>query len=68
MKRTDLIRTLEGFGWELVRYGRKHDWYTNPNTGMSQAVPHHREIKEHLAKQIIRLLGNPPDADDSSAD
>jgi predicted RNA binding protein YcfA (HicA-like mRNA interferase family) len=60
MKRVDLIRTIEGFGCELVRHGGKHDWYRNPNTGVSQAVPRHREIKERLAQRIIRLLQTPP--------
>jgi hypothetical protein len=61
MKRVDLIRTIEGFGCELVRHGAKHDWYRNPGTGVSQAVPRHREIKEPLARRIIRLLDNPDD-------
>ena len=32
----------------LSRHGAKHDWYTNPITGTSQAVPRHREIGEGL--------------------
>ena len=59
MKRTDLIRTIEGFGCELIRHGGKHDWYRNPATGVSQAVPRHREIKEPLARRIIRMLSSP---------
>ena len=42
----------------LIRHGAKHDWYRNPNTEVSQPVPRHREIKEHLAKRIIKMLGN----------
>jgi mRNA interferase HicA len=56
MKRVDLIKTIERLGCELVRHGAKHDWYRNPRTGMVQPIPCHREIKEHLAKRIIRLL------------
>ena len=63
MKRTDLVRTINGFGCELVRHGAKHDWYRNPLTGVSQPVPRHREIKEPLARRIIRMLGNPADED-----
>jgi predicted RNA binding protein YcfA (HicA-like mRNA interferase family) len=59
MKRVDLIRTIEGFGWVLVRHGGKHDWYRNPGTGISQPVPRHREIKEGLAQHIIKMLSNP---------
>ena len=58
MKRADLIQTITGFGCVLVRHGGKHDWYRNPNTGISQAVPRHREINENLARRIIRMLSN----------
>ena len=59
MKRVDLIKTIESFGCQLVRHGAKHDWYQNPATGVAQPVPRHREIKERLARRIIRMLGNP---------
>jgi mRNA interferase HicA len=58
MKRTDLIRTLERMGCVLIRNGRRHDWYQNPNSGECQPVPRHREIKEHLAKHIIKKLAD----------
>lgn len=64
MKRVDLIRTIEGFGCELVRHGGKHDWYRNPATGVAQPIPRHREIKDGLARRIVRMLSNPqPPAD-----
>ena len=63
MKRVDLVRTIEGFGCVLVRHGGRHDWYRNPVTGVSQPVPRHREIKDHLARHIIGMLGNPLDAE-----
>jgi mRNA interferase HicA len=59
MKRVDLIKAIEEFGCELVRHGGKHDWYRNPATGIAQPVPRHREIKERLAKRIIRMLSSP---------
>lgn len=70
MKRVDLIRRIEGFGCVFVRHGGKHDWYRNPTTGVSQPVPRHREIKEPLARQIIRMLSNPDggDSDEASSD
>jgi len=37
---------------------RAHDWYRNPKTGASQPVPRHREIKEFLAKHILKKLAN----------
>jgi predicted RNA binding protein YcfA (HicA-like mRNA interferase family) len=66
MKRVDLIKTIEGFGCVLVRHGGKHDWYRNPVTGISQPVPRHREIKEGLAKHIIKMLSNPADGGSDS--
>ena len=36
--------------------GGKHDWYTNPKTGISQPVPRHREVNEVLAKHILKKL------------
>jgi mRNA interferase HicA len=56
VKRVDLVRTIESFGCIFVRHGGRHDWYRNPLTGVSQPVPRHREIKETLAKRIIRML------------
>lgn len=58
MKRIDLIRTIEGFGCVLIRHGANHDWYSNPQNGVSQPIPRHREIKEHLARRIIKMLSN----------
>lgn len=59
MKRVDLIRELERIGCVLIRHGGRHDWYQNPRTGVSQPVPRHREIKDHLARHIIRMLSDP---------
>jgi mRNA interferase HicA len=61
VKRTDLIRRLTELGCILIRHGGKHDWYRNPETGVSQPVPRHREIKDHLARQIISKLSNNED-------
>jgi mRNA interferase HicA len=68
VKRVDLVRTVEGFGCVLVRHGGRHDWYRNPMTGVSQPVPRHREIKDHLARHIISMLSNPPDEEPDEAD
>jgi len=51
-----LVRILEEMGCVLVRYGSKHDWYTNPQTKISQPVPRHTEINERLAQHIIKKL------------
>jgi mRNA interferase HicA len=58
VKRTDLIKAIEGLGCVLVRHGGEHDWYRNPKTGVSQPVPRHREIKDHLARHVLKMLGD----------
>jgi len=56
MKRIELIRIIEKNGARLARHGSDHDWYKNLNTGIAEAIPRHREIKELLAKKIIKRL------------
>jgi mRNA interferase HicA len=58
MKRKDLIKQIEMMGCNLIRHGGKHDWYQNPITRISQPVPRHNDIKEYLAKHIIKMLEN----------
>ena len=58
MKRVDLIKRIEAMGCVLVRHGGRHDWYRNPHTGVSQPVPRHREIKEPLARHILKMLSD----------
>ncbi len=56
MKRIDLVRIIESNGAVLIRHGSNHDWYKNPNTNIAESVPRHKEIKEPLAKKIIKRL------------
>lgn len=55
MKRRDLIKLLEDKGWYLKRNGSNHDLYTNGSA--VEPIPRHSEIKERLAKDIIKKLG-----------
>jgi mRNA interferase HicA len=59
VKRRDLIKQIESSGCVLIRHGGKHDWYQNPGTRVSQPVPRHRELKEPLARHILKMLGIP---------
>ncbi len=59
MKRVDLLKKLKNLDCEFIRHGGKHDWYQNKQTGACQPIPRHREIKEHLAKSIIKKLSPP---------
>lgn len=56
MKRADLIRMIEALNGVLIRHGARHDWYQNPETKVAQPIPRHREIKESLAKHILKML------------
>lgn len=56
MKRVDLVRLLEKDGWYLKRNGGNHDIFAKP--GMKPLIiPRHAEIKEGLAKKILRSAG-----------
>lgn len=55
MKRRELIRLLERNGWYLKLNGKEHDIYTNGIE--SEPIPRHTEIKERLAKAIVKKLG-----------
>lgn len=52
MKRREFIRELVSAGCYLKRPGKKHDLYSNPNTGRSAPVPRHTEIKNSLCDLI----------------
>ncbi len=56
MKRRDLIKKIEETGAIFIRHGGRHDWYQNLETKICQPVPRHNEIKEHLARHIIKML------------
>jgi mRNA interferase HicA len=56
MKRQDLIRAIEEIGCVFLRHGGRHDWYQNPKTKISQPIPRHNEIKDLLAKHILKML------------
>jgi mRNA interferase HicA len=56
MKRLELIRQIEQTGCVFIRHGGRHDWYQNPRTGACQPIPRHREIRERLARHILRKL------------
>jgi len=58
MKRRELIKRIESMGCIFIRHGSKHDWYQNPKTKKAQPVPRHKEINEHLAKHILKMLAD----------
>ncbi|MEX0687910.1 MAG: type II toxin-antitoxin system HicA family toxin [Pirellulales bacterium] len=56
MKRRDLERRLRIAGCYLKREGGSHALWINPKTGVLEAVPRHTEIKEPLARKILKNL------------
>jgi mRNA interferase HicA len=56
MKRRDLERKLRIAGCYLKREGGAHSLWINPKNGVIEAVPRHDEIKEPLAKKILKNL------------
>ena len=56
MKRLDLIRHRERHGCEFLGEGGNHTIYVNRAAKKVSAVPRHREIKEHLARHILKML------------
>ncbi len=52
MKRKDLIKLFEKNGWKFSRHGGNHDVYTNGTD--SEMIPRHKEIKENMAKAMIK--------------
>jgi mRNA interferase HicA len=57
MKREELIRHLRRHGCALLREGRRHSWWHNPNENTHSAAPRHTEIDDDLARKICRDLG-----------
>jgi mRNA interferase HicA len=43
-------------GFFLKREGVNHSIWMNPKNGTTEAVPRHNEIKEPLAKRILKRL------------
>ena len=57
MRRHAFIRELTAAGCYLVRRGRKHDIYVNPQNQRKAPVPRHAEIKDSLCVLIRIQLG-----------
>lgn len=55
MKRRDLVKILEANGFKKIRDG-DHSIY-KPQNKRAVQVPHHREIAENTARQILKDAG-----------
>jgi len=57
MKRRELIAHLRKRGCKLLREGKRHSVYYNPETNKTSTVPRHVEIEDYLAIKICKDLG-----------
>lgn len=56
MKRKELEKKLRKAGCYLKREGASHSLWINPKTGVVEAIPRHSEVREILAKKILKSL------------
>lgn len=57
MKRRDLDRELKKAGWK-IEHGGNHDKARHPDKpGVLLTLPRHAEVKEMLAKAILKAAG-----------
>ncbi len=57
MKRRDPKQRLRMAGCYSKREGASHSLWVQPKSGAIETVPRHNEIKEPLAKKILKNLG-----------
>jgi len=55
-----LIKYLESLGCVLLREGKRHSVYINPEKKLVSTIPRHREIDDKLARKICKDLGIAP--------
>jgi mRNA interferase HicA len=59
MKRRDLIAHLLLHNCRLVREGKEHSIWENPQNNRRTSIPRHREIAEFTATSIFKQLEIP---------
>jgi mRNA interferase HicA len=59
VKRSSLLQHLRKHGCNLKREGSSHSLWSNPQTGVIEAIPRHTEISNLLARKICRNLSVP---------
>lgn len=59
MKWNELIKIAEQHGYHLVKHGKKHDRYYNPETGDEIMVERHgtQEIRKGLMMALKKRIG-----------
>jgi predicted RNA binding protein YcfA (HicA-like mRNA interferase family) len=54
VKRQELEAALRALGWYFLKHGGSHDLWAHPTKKRELVIPRHKEIKEHLARSILR--------------
>ena len=54
VKRQELEAGPRALGWYFVKHGGSHDLWAHSQRIRKLAVPRHKEIKEHLARSLLR--------------
>lgn len=58
MKKKELEKRLRELGWRFDRHGGNHDAWTNGE--LHEFIPRHSEVKENLARKILKKAENNP--------
>ena len=56
MKRKELEQKLRIAGCYLKREGSSHSIWINPKNGIIETIPRHNDIKEPIAKKILKNM------------
>ena len=59
VKRKELESVLGALGWYFLKHGGSHDLWAHSERKRKLAVPRHKEIKEHLARSLLRQAEMP---------
>jgi predicted RNA binding protein YcfA (HicA-like mRNA interferase family) len=54
VKRQELEAALRALGWYFLKHGGSDDLWAHSTKKRKLVVPRHKEIKEHLARSILR--------------
>jgi predicted RNA binding protein YcfA (HicA-like mRNA interferase family) len=57
VKPRELVRHLEAGGCQLLREGASHSIYTNPATGIREAIPRHQGNQEAPRPKYLPSVG-----------
>lgn len=58
MKKKELIKKLQGYGWWKYGEGANHEKWTNGEQKLP--IPRHTEINEYTAKSIMKIVKSNP--------